>query len=186
MEQGGVENPKDNFGWFPLPAIDEAGAAARAAALTDDDPTTKGYNLTDVMNSLCFIGAQVSDDVYAIAKDFIQFAYTDYSLAQFSIITDTTKAVQYTMSDAQKAQMSAYGRSLLDMQEKANIVAAFSKNEFFQKNETMLVNYNTLFDAKLGGKVVQIPVNEFKKGTSATTYFNGLIEQYKDKWKTVN
>ena len=186
LEQGGVANPKDNFGWFPLPAIDEAGAAARAAALTDDDATTKGYNLTDVMNSLCFIGAQVSDDVYAIAKDFIQFAYTDESLAQFSIITDTTKAVQYTMTDAQKGQMSAYGRSLLDMQEKANIVAAFSKNEFFQKNEQKLVDYKTLFDAKLNGKISQIPVNECKRDTSATTYFNGLIEAYKDKWKTVN
>ena len=179
QEQGGVENPKDNYGWFPLPCIDEADAAVRADAIKNGG---KGYVLTDVMNSLCFIGAQVSDDVYKIAKDFVQFAYSDESLAEFSIITDTTKAVQYTMTEDQLAQMSAYGRSLLDMQGKANIVSAFSKNEFFQKNEKMLVDYMTLFDANIDGKLYQIPVNEFKRGTSATTYFNGLIAQYQNKW----
>ena len=179
QEQGGVENPRDNYGWFPLPCIDEADAQARADAIKEGG---KGYVLTDVMNSLCFIGAQVSEEVYAIAKDFVQFAYSDESLAEFSIITDTTKAVQYTMTDDQLAQMSAYGRSLLDMQGKANIVSAFSKNEFFQKNETMLVDYMTLFDANIGGDLYQIPVNEFKKGVSATTYFNGLIKQYEIKW----
>lgn len=182
QEQGGVENPKDNYAWFPLPCIDEADAAARADAIKNGG---KGYNLTDVMNSLCFIGAQVSDDVYKIAKDFVQFAYTDESLAEFSIITDTTKAVQYTMNDAQLAQMSAYGRSLLDMQSKANIVTVFSKNEFFQKNETMLVDYKTLFDANIGGKTYQIPVNEFKKGVSATTYFNGLVAMYEYRWTSL-
>lgn len=182
QEQGGVENPKDNYGWFPLPCIDKADAAARADAIKNGG---KGYNLTDVMNSLCFIGSQVSDDVYKIAKDFVQFAYTDESLAEFSIITDTTKAVQYTMTEGQLAQMSAYGRSLLDMQSKANIVTAFSKNEFFQKNESMLVDYTTLFDANIGGKVYQIPVNEFKKGVSATTYFNGLVAMYEYRWSNM-
>ncbi len=180
QEQGGVENPKDSYGWFPLPCVDEADAAARADAIKNGG---KGYNLTDVMNSLCFIGAQVSDDVYAIAKDFVQFAYTDESLAEFSIITDTTKAVQYTMTEDQLELMSAYGRSLLDMQSKANIVSIFSKNEFFKKNEKTLVDYKTLFDAKINGVTYQIPVNEFKKDVSATTYFNGLIAQYEENWK---
>ena len=182
LEQGGVQNPRDNFGWFPLPCIDEADAAVRAAALSDDDPTTKGYTLTDTHNSLCFIGAQVSDDVYAIAKDFIQFAYTDESLAEFSIITDTTKAVQYTMTDAQKAQMSAYGRSLMTMQEQADIVYSFAKNEFFQNNEGLLVDYKKTYSAMIGGKQYDIAVDEFKKGTSAVKYFNGLLDLWKYNW----
>ena len=181
QEQGGKANPKDSFGWFPLPAIDEADAAARADAIKNGG---KGYNLTDVMNSLCFIGGHVSNDVYAIAKDFVQFAYTDESLAEFSIITDTTKAVQYTMTESQLAQMSAYGRSLLDMQSKANIVSAYSQNDFFKRNEKTLVDYKTLFDAQIDGMTYQIPVNEFKKGVSATKYFNGLIAQYEYKWST--
>ncbi|MBQ8342891.1 MAG: hypothetical protein IJY21_02165 [Clostridia bacterium] len=184
LEQGGVQNAKDNFGWFPLPCIDDADAAVRAAALSDDDPTTKGYTLTDTHNSLCFIGAQVSDDVYAIAKDFIQFAYTDESLAEFSIITDTTKAVQYTMTPAQKAQMSAYGRSLMEMQENANIVYSFSKNDFFKNNESMLVDYKGTYSALLDGKQVDIAVDEFRKGVSATKYFNGLQSLWEYKWNT--
>ncbi len=176
---GGVTNPKDNFRWMPLPCIDEEAAAARAASIQAGG---KGYTLTDTHNSLCFIGKQVSDDVYAIAKDFIQFAYTDESLADFSIITDTTKAVQYKMTNSQKAKMSAYGRSLMDMQEKADIVCTFAENDFYQKNETRFVDYKTLYDAVYDGKTVQVCVDEFKKGVSATKYFNGMIANQKDLW----
>ncbi|MBQ7770597.1 MAG: hypothetical protein IJ373_05365 [Clostridia bacterium] len=183
LEQAGAKNPKDNFAWMPLPAIDEEAAAVRAEKLKNGG---KGYTLTDTHNSLCFIGKHLESnpEVYAIAKDFVQFAYTDESLAEFSIITDTTKAVQYTMTDAQKAQMSAYGRSLMTMQEQADIVYTFSKGQFYQDNEAKLAEYKKAFSARYtaDGNAVDIAVDEFKKGVSAVTYFNGLYNNQKFKW----
>ena len=179
LEQGAVANPKDNFAWMPLPCVDEAAAAARAEKLSAGQ---KGYTLTDTHNSLCFIGGHVSDEVYAIAKDFVQFAYTDESLAEFSIITDTTKAVEYTMTNEQKAQMSAYGRSLMGMQEKSDIVYSFSTTEFFKRNEELLIDYKKNYSAIISSKQYDIAVDEFRKGVSAATYFNGLLEMQKNNW----
>ncbi len=180
LKEGGVDNPEDKFGWMPLPCVDEAAAAARAAKLSAGEA---GYTLADTHNSLCFIGAQVSDDVYVIAKDFVQFAYTDESLAEFSIITNTPKAVSYTMTADQKAQMSAYGRALMDMQSKADIVYSFANTDFFKRNESLLVDFQNTYSSMFNGRKCLIPVDEFRKGVSAATYFNGMLEMQTYNWE---
>ncbi|MBQ9713724.1 MAG: hypothetical protein IJV83_00190 [Clostridia bacterium] len=179
MEASKKENYKNRYGWMPLPCVDEAAAQARAAEMQKGN---KGFTLTDTHNSLCFIGAGVSDAEYEIAKDFIQFAYTNESLADFSIITDTTKAVQYTMTDAQKAKMSAYGRSLMTMQEKSDIVYTFSKNEFYQLNESSFSEYKKAFSSQIGDATYDVVVDELNKGVSTETYFKGFYAQQKYKW----
>ena len=175
MAQGNADAfTRDDFAWMPLPAATQADADARVAkAAKGENP----YTMLDTHNSLAFIGKGVSADVYALAKDFIQFAYTDESLADFSIITDTTKAVQYTMTAEQKAQMSGYGRSLMDMQESSDIVYSFSKSLFYQVNEGLLYNSKESFNARYteGGEIVKSPSDEFRKGKSAVDYFNALL-----------
>ncbi len=172
---------KDDFAWMPLPCATQADADARAAKVANGE---NPYTMIDTHNSLAFIGKNVSDEVYALAKDFIQFAYTDESLADFSIITDTTKAVKYNMTEAQKAQMSGYGRSLATMQENADIVYSFSKSLFYQVNESLLYNNKETFSSRYteNGTVVSIAPDEFKKGKSAVDYFNGLYWNNKYDW----
>ena len=172
---------RDEFAWLPLPMPTQAGADDRAQKLSTGK---NGYVLTDTHNSLAFIDATVSDDVYALAKDFIQFAYTDESLAEFSIITDTTKALSYTMTAEQKAQMSAFGRSLMDMQEKSDIVYTFSQSAFYQANEASFSEYNNTFASKYtaDSQSVNVVVDELRMET-AETYFSGLYLYNKDvKW----
>ena len=188
MAQSGGDTAltKDDFAWMPLPAATQAKANERAAlAAAGKNP----YTMIDTHNSLAFIGKDVSSEVYALAKDFIQFAYTDESLAEFSIITDTTKAVQYTMDATQKAKMSGFGRSLATMQENSDIVYSFSKETFYQANEAFLTNYqNGLWNARYteDGTAVDIVVDELKKGKSAVEYFNGLLWDQKYDWdKTI-
>ena len=183
MAQGGGSTAftRDDFAWMPLPAATQADADARAAkAAKGENP----YTMLDTHNSLAFIGKGVSAEVYALAKDFIQFAYTDESLADFSIITDTTKAVQYTMTEEQKAQMSGYGRSLMAMQEQSDIVYSFSKSLFYQANEALLYNHKEAFNARYteGGTIVNSPYNEFRSNKSAVDYFNALLWDQKYDW----
>lgn len=184
LQQQTGKNYKDNFAWMPLPMANKAGADDRAAKLSAGQ---NGYTLTDTHNSLAFIGKHVSDDVYALAKDFLQFAYTDESLAEFSIITDTTKALNYTMTPDQKAKMSAYGRSLMDMQEKSDIVYTFSKNTFYQANEASFSQYKTAFATKYTADTpfVSITVDEFRLKKTAEAYFSGLHIYKQDIWKTL-
>ena len=184
IEQSEGVDVRDDFGWLPLPMATQAGADERAAKLSAGQ---KGYTLTDTHNSLAFIGKHVEGDLYALCKDFLQFAYTDESLAEFTMITNTPKALNYTMTAEQRSKMSAYGRSLMDMQEKADIVYTFSKNTFYQANEATFSQYKTSYSSKYSEKdaSVVIAVDEFRKGISAEQYFTGLYLYQQDVWKTL-
>ena len=181
VEQSEGVDIRDDFGWLPLPMPTQASADERATKLSAGE---KGYTLADTHNSLAFIGAHVEGDLYDLCKDFLQFAYTDESLAEFTMITDTTKALSYTMTPEQKAEMSDYGRSLMDMQEKADIVYTFSKNTFYQANEATFSQYKTSYSSKYSDKhaSVDIAVDEFRIGITAEQFFNGLYLYQQDVW----
>ena len=182
LEQMSGVDYRDDFAWMPLPMATQSGADDRAAKLSAGQ---NGYTLTDTHNSLAFIDATVSDDVYKLAKDFIQFAYTDESLAEFSIITDTTKALNYEMTPEQKAQMSTFGQSLVAMQEQSDIVYTFSKNVFYRANEASFSEWSSTFASKYdaSSETVKIVLDELRKNVSAEKYFNGLYLYNKDeKW----
>ena len=181
VEQSEGVDIRDDFGWLPLPMPTQASADERATKLSAGE---KGYTLADTHNSLAFIGAHVEGELYDLCKDFLQFAYTDESLAEFTMITDTTKALSYTMTPEQKAEMSDYGRSLMDMQEKADIVYTFSKNTFYQANEATFSQYKTSYSSKYSDKhaSVDIAVDEFRIGITAEQYFNGLYLYQQDVW----
>lgn len=177
-ELAGMPSRKDrNYGFMPLPAATNEKATERANAL---NAGKNGYTLLDTHNSLCFIGKGLSEDTRKLAIDFIQFAYTDKSLAEFSITTDTTKALKYTMSDADKAKMSAYGRSIINMQERADVVYSFSREKFYQDNEASLADYDAAFRAEVDGKTVSVPLDSFVGGKLVKTYFDGLYTYRKN------
>ena len=177
-ELAGMPSRKDrNYGFMPLPAATNEKATERANAL---NAGKNGYTLLDTHNSLCFIGKGLSEDARKLAIDFIQFAYTDNSLAEFSITTDTTKALKYTISDADKAKMSAYGRSIINMQERADVVYSFSREKFYQDNEASLADYDAAFRAEVDGNTVSVPLDSFVGGKSVKTYFDGLYTYRKN------
>ena len=178
---GATAFTRDDFAWMPLPMATTEKAEERVSNIASGK---NGYTMIDTHNSLAFIGKDISPEVYELAKDFIQFAYTDESLADFSIITDTTKAVKYTMTPDQKAKMSGYGRSLANMQESSDIVYSFSKSLFYQANDSLLYDNKTTFNARYteNGTVVTSPSDEFRKGKSAVDYFNALLWDQKYDW----
>ncbi len=177
------EDYRDRFGWMPLPCATEAQAETRATTMKNGG---NGYTLMDTHNSLAFLGKNISSAAKEIAIDFLQFAYTDKSLAEFSEITDTTKAVKYTMSDSQKANMSAYGRSLVEMQENSDIVYGYSQNAFYQLNEENFTDYKSMYSSRYTANtaIVKVAFDEFRKGKSAKEYFDGLYNYQLDLWNS--
>ena len=174
-------NDKDRYGWMPLPCATEEQAQARANALQNGGA---GYTLMDTHNSLCFLGKEISEGAKNIAIDFIQFAYTDASLAEFSQITDTTKAVKYTMNAEQKAKMSGFGRSLVEMKEKSNLVYGFSKTSFYKNNEETFTDYKRLYSSRIDGSIAKVAFDQFVKGVSAKTYFDGMYIYQQGQWNS--
>ena len=183
IQQGLGRNDKDRYGWMPLPCATEEQATTRANAIQNGG---KGYTMMDTHNSLCFLGKGLSADAKKIAIDFIQFAYTDVSLAEFSTITDTTKAVTYSMDDTQKAKMSAFGRSVMDMQEKADIVYGFSNKTFYQLNESNFSDYKEMYNSSYteNSTTQKIAFDQFKEGISTKKYFDGLYIYNKQLWNS--
>lgn len=173
------EKPRKDrkYGFMPLPAATKEKADERKSALGQNKA---GYTLLDTHSSLCFIGKGLSEDIRKLAIDFIQFAYTDKSLTEFTTITDTTKALKYTVSEADKANMSAYGRSIITMQEKSDVVYSFSRASFFQNNETTLADFDNAFMSTVDKTTVAIPIDSFAGGKSAKEYFDGLYIYRKD------
>ena len=183
IQQSLGRNDKDRYGWMPLPCATEEQAQARAAAAKAGQ---NAYTLVDTHNSLAFLGPKISDAAKEIAIDFLQFAYTDESLAEFSIITDTTKAVQYKMDSNDLGKMSGFGRSLVAMKENSDIVYSYSNKPFYQLNEEIFVNYKELYFARytMNSTPVKIAFDEFRSGKSAKEYFDGLYNQQVTIWNT--
>lgn len=181
LQQINNRENRDDYAWMPLPCATEEQAAARAAKMQNGG---NGYTLVDTHNSLVFLSKNISAAAKEIAVDFLQFAYTDVSLAEFSKITNTTKAVKYTMSDEDKAQLSGYGRSLVEIKEQSDIVYGFSQNAFFKLNETTFTDYKTLYNCKYtkDGDAVVCAFNEFVKEKSAKEYFDGLYINQRYNW----
>ena len=161
--------------------VTEEQAQARAIKLQNGE---NGYTLMDTHNSLAFLGKNIDAETKKIAIDFLQFAYTDESLVEFSKITDTTKAVQYKMSDADKAQMSAFGRSIVAMQETSDLVYGFSKTPFYQLNEETFTDYKNMYASRYtaNSTPVKVAFDEFRKGKTAKEYFDGLYTYQKVLW----
>lgn len=182
LQQVGGQDFKDDFAWMPLPCATKEEAAARATKMKNGG---NGYTLVDTHNSLAFLSKNISAGAKEIAVDFLQFAYTDESLSEFSKITDTTKALQYTMSDADKAEMSAYGQSLVAIKEKSDIVYGFSTTAFYKTNlETLFKDYKNAYDCQYttNSTAVSIAFDQFKQGKSAKEYFDGMYTKRCMQW----
>lgn len=156
-----------NFGWMPLPKAEK------------DDTHTN--TLIDDMYSLCFMKKDIEDWKKPLAYDFIQFMYSDESLAEFSTITNTPKALTYTMSEEDKAKMSPYGRSLIEMKENSDVVYPISRSSLFANNQSTFRD-SRLFTTKIDGKIVSSPAKAFHEGNTDSTEicFNGIYDYFKN------
>lgn len=184
IQQATGRNDKNRYAFMPFPAPTQEEADRRAAAGANNE---KYYTLLETNNAMCFLGSSIDDAERWLAIDFIQFINTDYSLAEFTKITDTTKALNYTISDDAKKELSMYGRSLVTLQENADIVSSFSYEAFYLQNEASVNDYYYKYSAKYTPDegAVSVPVDEFRAGISAAKFFNGLYNYDYARWKTL-
>ncbi len=115
-----------NLGWLPLP---KATAEKRDA---DNGKTTHN----DIMNSFIFARAGIEDYKKDLARDFIKFACSDESLVEFTTETNTLKALTYTLSEAEQAKLTPFGRSLYNacLNEKSSTIYPYSSSAKYLNN----------------------------------------------------
>lgn len=158
-----------NFALMPLPKV----------SASDLGKNT----LLDSLYSICFMKSNIEEWKKPLALDFIAFANSDESLVEFTQMTNTPKALNYEMSEEEMSVMTTFGRSVMELKQKSDIVYPFS-------TEAIYVNQSSQFDAgevwktMVGDTVYSGPATAFyEDNISVADYFAGMLKYNKDNWK---
>ena len=166
------------FAFMPLPKANETKAAEAAAS---DVKNT----LYDAQYSAAFIRSTIEDYKKDLALDFLRFANTQESLVEFTQITSTTKALDYELTDEEKMQLTYFGRSLIELQEKSEIVYPYAKNSLYLNNASSF-RQSQMFYSYVGNKEYQWAAEAFRDDdVTAAEYFSGMETYYDAKWTTL-
>lgn len=171
--ESGSEFSKEgsDFAWMPLPKA-------------TSDKVGEGVTLYDQIYSLCFLKKGVTGETKDVALDFIKFCYTQDSLVEFTEITGTPKAVTYTVSDSEMANMTSFCKSILNIrnQSTTKIVYPYANSTFYQVNQTSLSN---LFASIVGGKNFDFEAEVYVTSNyGAKDYFDGLYQYRSTQWSS--
>ena len=159
MEQSqGASYSKENrhFGWMPLPKSSNAAAG-------------ENFAVADVMLSLCIMKADIAEWKKPLAFDFIQFMYSDESLVEFTELTSTRRALEYTIPES--ADLTPFGRSVADVYENADVLYPLASNDVLIDHQAQF-RFTTMY----GSGSYTSPAAAFWQDASMTaeTYFGGI------------
>ena len=150
-----------------------------------DASASKKSTLFDHIYSICFMKANIADWKKPIALDFIKFCNSDASLVEFTQITDTPKAFNYTMTEAEMNEMSPYGKSIMKLKQKSDIVYPYSTTTLYKNNQGRFGTH-AMYYSTTGGRQYQWAPNAFNEDkVSAADYFSGMYAYYANDWKTL-
>ncbi len=163
-----------NFKWMPLPKPTQAHVDKAANEV-------KPYTVYDENNPLCFVKSGIADWKLPLVKEFFKFLHTDVSLREYTVTTNSLRSFDYTMTEADLAKMTTFGRSLVDLKTKANMVFPYSNAKAYVEKQTAYASGAYLANTIVNGTTYSAWVNAFmEKGVSPEDYFNGLYTYSKE------
>ncbi len=167
-----------NFGFLPLPR-----ATQEKVEDAKDAPSDAKYTLYDGIYSLCFMKKNVAEWKKPLVLDFIKFVHTDESLREFTTVTNTVKALDYSMTDDDMQKLTTFGKSLVQLKAASKIVYPFSENPTYVNNQSFFMTHEQ-FRTKIGSSTYQFSPTVFheKKNITAEMYFNGMETYYRNNW----
>ena len=162
------------FAFMPIPMADDS--AATLAAGSKNANGTHKQTLVSCNDSFCFVNAATTGSKLDVAKEFVKFLHTDAELSSFTAKTSITRPLTYEVSAADKANMSYFGKSLMEMKQASDIVYPYSNSTSYITESSKYMLGQWAWKAKVSG---DNPVNPFlymttNAGTTAKAYFEGL------------
>lgn len=165
------------FGFMPTPKADDG---------KSDAGTTL---ISSTANSVVFITAKTQ--VMDLAKDFLRFAHSDASLRTFTRTTGAVRPYDYTLTQADEAEMSYYAKNVWDIYHDAktdiSYVSVFDNN-YVSEQASFLgsMNERWWWQSTVGNKSYLDALYEFQQEPSlnAQKYFDGLQTTFSESaWK---
>ncbi|MBQ9756746.1 MAG: hypothetical protein IJV99_04015 [Clostridia bacterium] len=151
--------------------------------------------LLESNRSYMFMRSNIPEDKVALCKLFIQFANEEERLQSFSVLTNAPKALIYDMEESQLAEMTPFGRSILEMKNAKNPVTGermtdvlyqIANEPIYFSNESSFKRHLVIDSAEYD---YDAPSTYFKYGTtkdkapSAKKYFTSFVNAWKTQWK---
>ena len=160
------------FGFMPLPK-------------PNADFVGENHTLLEANNSYMFIRADIDKKYERVAKLFLKYLNTDANLREFSVLTNTPKALKYDLTLSDKEKMTYFGHNLFDFKnaETTDTVYQCSTNELFYNN---LSTFALIDMYKYGN--YNFPSSAFNNNSSLTAkaYYDGYISAWQTKYNGVN
>ncbi len=150
-----------NIGWFPLPVV-----------LNKADYVAGEHTqiMEEAYGSFAFINANTEKNkpqTLDICKKFLQFLYSDEELSAYTGSCGLRKrSLNYTVSEADKAKLSSFAKSVIENVERSKIVGLSSNNQLFLKNCRNLTGQGS------------IKVSPKFQGMSYTSIIQAYLEDY--------
>lgn len=141
--------------------------------------------------NVCFADGQISGYEVEVVKAFLQFISTDAQLCEFVKNSHYLRGMKMTLTETQYNELSAYAKSMYDVQSNSDICYMFSENPFYlyysgthftwrMQDNGWIFNYSTTY---------QLPVQDMKNDTTGTLdaieYFNGCYNTMAAKYDSV-
>lgn len=100
--------------------------------------TTEGNGepatLLDVGQGMCYVNSNIANkpELVQACKDFLEYAYSDQSLRDFTRITGIVRPMHYTLDSSERAELNGYEQALYEMRENSNVILLSGDNEIFR------------------------------------------------------
>lgn len=141
--------------------------------------------LLDTHQALGFVSAFVPDYKMQLAKDFLQFCSTDESLSEYTVVTNSMKALNYTLSKEDEQKLSYYGNSMFDLKAASDVVYPYSNNPMYLNFQSSFAKNLFVSQQSESATPQNRPIEALlKKSTSAETFFYGYRTYYNSIWNT--
>lgn len=158
------------FGFMPLPKATKSQVGER----------------TTLYNSLCssvFVSARTEEWKRPLVEEFLRFIYSDDGLKEYMLLTNGTVALDVSLDETESEELSYFGKSVAKILMNADMVAPYSTNSLFLKNESEF-SAQSFWGASFAlATPIQHPAEAFRKNNvSVVDYFNGMFKNRSEKW----
>ena len=164
--------------FMPIPMVDESEKTLESGSKNENG--THKQTLVSANDSFCFINAGTKGAKLDVAKEFLKFLHTDAELSNFTARTSITCPYTYTISDDVKADMSYFGKTLMEMKQASDIVYPYSNHPTYVAESANFMLGTWGWRSKVNNSTAINPFLHFTSNTSTTarTYFEGLYNAH--------
>ena len=170
QERNESEEKETRFGFMPLPKATKAQVG---------QPTA----LFNCLSSTVLVSGRVEEWKKPLVKEFLQFVYSDGVLKDYMQSTNSTVALDVTLTETEKETLSYFGKSALEMLMNTDTVAPYSTNLLFLNNESDFAVQSYWGASFALASPIRYPAEAFRKNNvSVVDYFSGMIKNRSETW----